>query len=189
MPFSNSHLRKFNNTVRLTKKWQHKAQINGNVTSSILRTLQLVNYENSFLKGHIVTHKEKSRTICSTCSECEVAYDSFIASIMDCPTLVGNTLVTDKSNFGNVENLLLRILRIMLNFQLLNICIDIVLDIAASCNSSDTIWFTIIEEPCIADAGQSYIIEYFLEKSRSNSKGHYFKVDIKNSYFSHESIV
>ena len=38
-------------------------------------------------------------------------------------------------------------------------------------------------------AGQSYIIEKFFEESRSNSKGHYFKVGIKASYFYHESIV
>ena len=57
------------------------------------------------------------------------------------------------------------------------------------------------KEQCIAEtsseddygyaiiAGQFYIIGNFLEKSRSNSKGHYFKVDRKTSYFYHESIV
>ena len=37
-------------------------------------------------------------------------------------------------------------------------------------------------------AGQYYIIGNFLDKSRSNSKRHYFKVDGKTSYFYHESI-
>ena len=37
--------------------------------------------------------------------------------------------------------------------------------------------------------GQSHIIGNFLEKSISNSKGHYFKVDSKTSYLYHESIV
>ena len=37
--------------------------------------------------------------------------------------------------------------------------------------------------------GQSYIIGNFLERSRSKSKWHYFKVDSKTSYFYHESIV
>ena len=60
--------------------------------------------------------------------------------------------------------------------------------VAALSNSSDTVWFVRIKELCIAEtsseddyghavgAGQSYIIGNFLEKSRSNSKGHYFKV-------------
>ena len=62
--------------------------------------------------------------------------------------------------------------------------------IAALPNSSDTVWFIRIKEPCIVEtsedeyghavvAGQSYIIGNFLEGSRSNSKGYYFKVDIK----------
>ena len=73
--------------------------------------------------------------------------------------------------------------------------------IAASPNSSDTVWFLRIQDLCIAEtssqddygnvvvAGQSYIIGNFLERSRSNSKWHYFKVDNKISYFYHESIV
>ena len=36
--------------------------------------------------------------------------------------------------------------------------------------------------------GQSYIKGNFLEKSRSNPKGHYFKVDSKTSYLYHGSI-
>ena len=67
-------------------------------------------------------------------------------------------------------------------------------------NSSDTVWFIRIKELNIAEtpeddfrhagaAAQSYIIGNFLERSRSNSKGHYFKVDSKTSYFYHESIV
>ena len=36
--------------------------------------------------------------------------------------------------------------------------------------------------------GQSYIIGNFLERSRSKSKWHYFKVDSKTSYFYHENI-
>ena len=68
-------------------------------------------------------------------------------------------------------------------------------------NSSDTVWFIRIKEPCIAEAlseddcghavfaGQSYIIGNFLERPRSTSKGHYFKVDSKTSFFYHESIV
>ena len=55
-------------------------------------------------------------------------------------------------------------------------------------------------KPCIAETSkddcghavvtsQSYITENFLERSRSNSKGHCFKVDSKTSYFYHESIV
>ena len=67
-------------------------------------------------------------------------------------------------------------------------------------NSSDTVWFIRIKEPYIAEtsskddcghalvAGQSYIIGNFLERSRSNWKGHYFKVDSETSYFYHESI-
>ena len=66
--------------------------------------------------------------------------------------------------------------------------------IAALSNSSDTVWFIRIKEPCIAEtssddyghvavAGQSYIIRNFLQKSRSNSKGDYFKVASKTSYF------
>ena len=74
------------------------------------------------LKHHMVTHKEKSRTTCSTCSkgfknkrylqlhiqksECDVTDDGFIASIVDYPTLVGNNIVTNESNFDNVEELL-----------------------------------------------------------------------------------
>ena len=58
-----------------------------------------------------------------------------------------------------------------------------------------------IKEQCIAEtsseddyghaivAGKCYITVNFLEKSRNNSKGHYFKVDSKASCFSHESIV
>ena len=73
--------------------------------------------------------------------------------------------------------------------------------IATSCNSSDTVWFIRIKEPCITEtyseddyghvimAGESYIIGNFLGKSRSTSNGHYFKVDSKTSYFYHESIV
>ena len=38
-------------------------------------------------------------------------------------------------------------------------------------------------------AGQCYIIGNFLEKSKSNSKGHYFKIDSKISYFYHETIL
>ena len=38
-------------------------------------------------------------------------------------------------------------------------------------------------------AGQNCSIGNFLEKSKSNSKGNYFKVDSKTSYFYHESIV
>ena len=61
--------------------------------------------------------------------------------------------------------------------------------------------FIRINKPCITEtssnndyghataAGQSHIIEQFLEKSRSNSKGHYFKADSKTFYFYHESIV
>ena len=68
-------------------------------------------------------------------------------------------------------------------------------------NSSDTIWFIRIKEPCITEtsskddfghaivADPSYIIGNFLERSRSNSKGHYFKIDSKTSYFYHGSIV
>ena len=37
--------------------------------------------------------------------------------------------------------------------------------------------------------GQSYIIGNVLESSRTNSKGHYFKVDSKTSFLHHESIV
>ena len=67
-------------------------------------------------------------------------------------------------------------------------------------NSSDTVLFIRIKEPCIAEtpskndsghavvAGQSYIIGDFLKRS-SNSKGYYFKVDSRTSYFYHESIV
>ena len=36
---------------------------------------------------------------------------------------------------------------------------------------------------------QSYIMGNFLERSRRNSKGHYFKVDSKPSYLHHESFV
>ena len=73
--------------------------------------------------------------------------------------------------------------------------------IVASSNSSDTVWFIRIKKSCIAErsweddygyaivAGQSYIIGDFLKKSSSNSKGHYFKVDNKTSYFYHENIV
>ena len=73
--------------------------------------------------------------------------------------------------------------------------------IAASSNSSDSVQFIRIKKPCITEtsstddyghataAGQSHIIEQFLEKSRSNSKGHYFKADSKTFYFYHESIV
>ena len=50
---TNSHLRKLNNTVWLTKKCRHKAQINRNVTSSISRTLQLINYDNSLVNRRI----------------------------------------------------------------------------------------------------------------------------------------
>ena len=71
-----------------------------------------------------------------------------------------------------------------MNFQFLTIC-----QTAALSNSSDIVWFNRIKESCIAVAGQSYIIENFLEISRSNSKRHYFKVDIKTSYFYHESTV
>ena len=64
---------------------------------------------------------------------------------------------------------------------------------------TDTVWFIRIKEPGIAEtseddcehavvAGQRYIIGDFLERSRSNSQGYYFKVDIKTSYFYHESI-
>ena len=68
-------------------------------------------------------------------------------------------------------------------------------------NSSDTVWFIRIKELSIEEtsseddfrhavvAAQSYIIGNFLERSRSNSKGHYFKVGRKTSYFYHESIV
>ena len=68
-------------------------------------------------------------------------------------------------------------------------------------NSSDTVWFIRIKEPWIAEtsseddcgqavvAGQSYIIGNFLKISRSNSKGHYFKIDSRTSYFYHESIM
>ena len=68
-------------------------------------------------------------------------------------------------------------------------------------NSSDTVWFIRIKEPSIAEtssedncghavvAGQSYIIGSFIERSRSNSKGHYFKVDGKTSYPYHDSVV
>ena len=57
------------------------------------------------------------------------------------------------------------------------------------------------KEQCIAETslednyghavvtGQSYIIGNFLERSRSNSKGHHFKMDSKTSYIHHESIV
>ena len=69
--------------------------------------------------------------------------------------------------------------------------------IAALSNSSDRVWFIRIKEPCIAETleeayghvivvGQCYIIGNFLEKSRSNSKEHYFKVGSKTSYFYHE---
>ena len=74
------------------------------------------------MKHGIVSHKEKSRTICSTCSkgfknkrylqlhiqklECEVADDGFIASMVDYPTVVGNNIVANESNFGTVEKLL-----------------------------------------------------------------------------------
>ena len=73
--------------------------------------------------------------------------------------------------------------------------------IAASSNSSDTVWFIRIKEACIAEtssendygyaivADQSYIIGNFLKKSKSNSKGHCFKVANKTSYFYHESTV
>ena len=37
--------------------------------------------------------------------------------------------------------------------------------------------------------GQSYIIGNFLERSASNSKGYYFKVDSKTSYLHHESFM
>ena len=151
----------------------------------------------------MVTHKEKSRTICSTCSkgfknkrylhldiqksECEVTDDVFIVSMMDYPTLVGNSIVTNESNFGNVEKFLAVAnpkVDTENNFQFLTIC-----TIAASSNSSDIVWFIRVKEPYIAVADQNYIIENFVEKSRSNSKGHYFKVGIKTSYFYHESIV
>ena len=58
-----------------------------------------------------------------------------------------------------------------------------------------TVWFIRMKKPCIAEtfseddhshaivAGQSYIIGNFPEKLRSNSEGHYFKVDYKTSYF------
>ena len=64
-----------------------------------------------------------------------------------------------------------------------------------------TAWFIRMKKPCIAEtfseddhshaivAGQSYIIGNFPEKLRSNSEGHYFKVDYKTSYFYHESFV
>ena len=61
-------------------------------------------------------------------------------------------------------------------------------------NNFDTAWFIRIKKLCIAEtskddcghavvAGQSFIIGNFLERSRSNSKWHYFKVDSKTSYF------
>ena len=68
-------------------------------------------------------------------------------------------------------------------------------------NNFDTVWFIRIKELCIAEtsskddcghavvAGQSFIIGNFLERSRSNSKWHYFKVDSKTFYFYLESIV
>ena len=74
------------------------------------------------LKRHMVIHKEKSRTICSKCSkdfknkrytqlhiqksEYEVADDAFITSMVDYSTLVSNDIVNNKSNLGNVEELL-----------------------------------------------------------------------------------
>ena len=68
-------------------------------------------------------------------------------------------------------------------------------------NYSDATCFMRIKELCIAEtsskddfgralvAGQNYIIGNFFERSRSNSKGHYFKVDSKTSYFYHETIM
>ena len=47
--FSNSRFRKFNNTVSLIENCRRKTQINRNITSSMSRSLQLVNYDNSLL--------------------------------------------------------------------------------------------------------------------------------------------
>ena len=128
--------------------------------------------------------------------------------MVDYPTLVGNNIVTNENNFGNVEELLAvvnlkLILGITLNFQFLTIYA-----IIAPSNSCDTVWFTRIKEcllyfdkpyrtPEISSddyghkivAGQGYIIGNFLEKPRSNSKRHYFKVDIITSNFYLESLV
>ena len=61
--------------------------------------------------------------------------------------------------------------------------------------------FIQIKEPCITETspeddyghavviGQSYIIQNFLECSRSNSKKHYFEVESRTFYFQHEDIV
>ena len=128
--------------------------------------------------------------------------------MVDYPTLVGNNMVTNENNFGNVEELLAvvnlkLILGITLNFQFLTIYA-----IIAPSNSCDTVWFTRIKECLLyfdkpyrtaeisSDdyghkivAGQGYIIGNFLEKPRSNSKRHYFKVDIITSNFYLESLV
>ena len=117
-------------------------------------------------------------------------------------------MVTNENNFGNVEELLAvvnlkLILGITLNFQFLTIYA-----IIAPSNSCDTVWFTRIKECLLyfdkpyrtaeisSDdyghkivAGQGYIIGNFLEKPRSNSKRHYFKVDIITSNFYLESLV
>ena len=124
--------------------------------------------------------------------------------MVDYPTLVGNNIVTNESNFGNVEELLaVVILGITLNFQFLTIYA-----IIAPSNSCDTVCFTRIKECLLyfdkpyrtaeisSDdyghkivAGQGYIMGNFLEKSRSNSKRHYFKGDIITSNFNLESLV
>ena len=73
--------------------------------------------------------------------------------------------------------------------------------VSALSNSSHTVRFIRIKEPCIAETsseddyghaivvGQSCIIGNFLERSRSTSKWHHFKVDSKTSYLYKESIV
>ena len=128
--------------------------------------------------------------------------------MVDYPTLVGNNIVTNESNFGNVEELLAvvnlkLILGMTLNFQFLTIYA-----IIAPSNSCDTVCFTRIKECLLyfdkpyrtaeisSDdyghkivAGQGYIMGNFLEKSRSNSKRHYFKGDIITSNFNLESLV
>ena len=128
--------------------------------------------------------------------------------MVDYPTLVGNNIVTNESNFGNVEELLAvvnlkLILGITLNFQFLTIYA-----IIAPSNSCDTVCFTRIKECLLyfdkpyrtaeisSDdyghkivAGQGYIMGNFLEKSRKKKKRHYFKGDIITSNFNLESLV
>ena len=73
--------------------------------------------------------------------------------------------------------------------------------ITADINSLDTIWFVKVKENCEAEntitddygiqitAGQEYTEGQFLEKLNTTTKGHLYRLDKKETFLFHESVV